>query len=226
MSKRTCSVEGCEADALPYRKICSPHRYRMQKFGTYEAQRTGNCLTCGVLLDRTDRPHAAVPKYCSRMCRDRDKRPLREACMGCGGPLPTDRRRKYCSAACRSLAHRYGGKRPTETACRTCGVTIDLTERMADGSLRRPANTLRCDSCMATARPHRYGMTAAQVAERDGLACKWCAEDVDLSLIGSRSKWAPSVDHVIPWSRGGSNDPQNLQLMHRVCNAQKGTRIA
>jgi 5-methylcytosine-specific restriction endonuclease McrA len=95
---------------------------------------------------------------------------------------------------------------------------------MADGTLRRPANTLRCDWCAAHARPKRYSLTAAQVAERDGTDCKWCGHDVDLSLIGSRSKWAPSVDHIIPWALGGTNEPSNLQLMHRVCNAQKGTR--
>jgi len=69
-------------------------------------------------------------------------------------------------------------------------------------------------------------MTAADVALRDGTTCRWCGEDVDMNLTATapRSKWAPSVDHVRPWSRGGTNDSENLQLMHRVCNAIKGTR--
>ena len=226
MTDRTCTVEGCEKPAQPRRPLCSMHRARLYRHGTLDLPEVGSCLTCGAEVRRPDR-HATTPGYCSRTCYDRGTfRPLREACLGCGGPMPTDRRRKYCSPPCRHLAHRHGGQRPTSTECTTCGAMIDLAERMADGSLRRPANTLRCDWCMANTRPHRYSLNAIQLAERDGLACRWCGVDVDLALVGSRSKCAPSVDHVIPWSRGGTDDPHNLQLMHRVCNAQKGTRTA
>lgn len=226
MPDRTCTIEDCDTVPPKRRSLCNPHRYRRDRYGE-APNRTSNCETCGQLIDRAS-TGGIVPRWCSRTCYERGTfRPLREACMGCGGPMPTDRRRKYCTPACRYLHHRHGGaNRPTATACTTCGATIDLTERMADGTLRRSANTRRCDWCMANARPHRYSLNAAQVAERDGTECKWCGEDVDLGLIGSRSKWAPSVDHIIPWSRGGTDNPENLQLMHRVCNAQKGTRIA
>ncbi len=35
----------------------------------------------------------------------------------------------------------------------------------------------------------------------------------------------PSIDHVVPLSRGGSNHPSNLQLAHLLCNLSKGNRI-
>lgn len=34
----------------------------------------------------------------------------------------------------------------------------------------------------------------------------------------------PTIDHVMPLSRGGSNFPENLQLMCKSCNDSKGAR--
>ncbi len=34
-----------------------------------------------------------------------------------------------------------------------------------------------------------------------------------------------TVDHVVPLSRGGRNDPSNLQLLCGPCNSAKGARV-
>ena len=34
-----------------------------------------------------------------------------------------------------------------------------------------------------------------------------------------------SIDHVVPRSRGGSNEMSNLQVLCTMCNVRKGTRI-
>ena len=51
----------------------------------------------------------------------------------------------------------------------------------------------------------------AAVYERDGFACVRCGSDDDLSL-----------DHIVPWSRGGSDTVENFQTMCRPCNSSKG----
>lgn len=51
----------------------------------------------------------------------------------------------------------------------------------------------------------------AAVYERDGHACVTCGSGDDLTL-----------DHVVPWSRGGSDAADNLQTMCRPCNSSKG----
>ncbi|GAC1329476.1 MAG: hypothetical protein NVSMB13_17110 [Mycobacteriales bacterium] len=67
-------------------------------------------------------------------------------------------------------------------------------------------------------------MTAAQVARRDGWTCWICAGEVDQHAPVT-SPVAPSVDHVVPRARGGSNEPANLRLAHRGCNGRRGSRL-
>lgn len=49
------------------------------------------------------------------------------------------------------------------------------------------------------------------VAARDGGRCRECGSDQDLHY-----------DHVIPWSKGGANTVQNIQLLCGPCNRRKG----
>ena len=51
------------------------------------------------------------------------------------------------------------------------------------------------------------------VLTRDGGCCLRCGTTEDLTL-----------DHIVPWSLGGSDDISNLQTLCRRCNASKGAR--
>lgn len=64
----------------------------------------------------------------------------------------------------------------------------------------------------------------AYLADRDGEQCSLCDEPIDLQSKDTR--WGPSVDHVLPRSRGGSHELTNLALAHRSCNSRKGNRVA
>jgi 5-methylcytosine-specific restriction endonuclease McrA len=55
--------------------------------------------------------------------------------------------------------------------------------------------------------------------------CAWCGKPVDKSLRYP-DPMAPTVDHIIPISKGGHpSDVNNLQLMHFACNVAKGQQI-
>lgn len=65
---------------------------------------------------------------------------------------------------------------------------------------------------MAVSKTTRY-----EVLRRDGFTCRYCgakAPDVEIH-----------VDHVVPVSLGGSDDPTNLVAACRDCNAGKGTTM-
>ena len=54
------------------------------------------------------------------------------------------------------------------------------------------------------------------VLRRDGYRCGHCFREVDRSLL--------EIDHIVPLSLGGTDDPSNLQTLCRTCNRRKGNR--
>lgn len=52
------------------------------------------------------------------------------------------------------------------------------------------------------------------VYARDGGACVFC--DTTESL---------SIDHIVPWSKGGAHAMSNFQTLCRSCNSRKGNRL-
>lgn len=63
----------------------------------------------------------------------------------------------------------------------------------------------------------------ADIAVRDRWQCHLCGNAVD-----SKLKWpdplSPSLDHLVPLSKGGAHDPANVRLAHVSCNSSKGNR--
>lgn len=52
------------------------------------------------------------------------------------------------------------------------------------------------------------------VYNRDGRRCLYCGTGESLSL-----------DHIHPYSLGGSDEPENLQTLCRPCNSRKGAKV-
>ncbi len=51
--------------------------------------------------------------------------------------------------------------------------------------------------------------------------CQACGKE-GLSPLSDEDKYLASMDHIIPLSRGGSNDDDNVQLLCLPCNLSKG----
>ena len=72
----------------------------------------------------------------------------------------------------------------------------------------------------------RWRELAEKVKRRDreqGNPCPLCGHPLDWDAP-PRSRWSPSVDHVIPRSRGGATLPplHLLRTVHLSCNSARG----
>lgn len=67
-------------------------------------------------------------------------------------------------------------------------------------------------------------MKPDRLAERDGWLCWICGDRVEPAAPAG-SPWSATVDHVVPKSRGGSSEPENLRLAHRRCNGRRGNHL-
>ncbi len=63
-----------------------------------------------------------------------------------------------------------------------------------------------------------------RIADRDGWACWLCGGGID-PAAPSGSPASGTLDHVVPRSRGGSNELSNLRLAHRRCNIHRGSHL-
>lgn len=53
------------------------------------------------------------------------------------------------------------------------------------------------------------------VRERDAGVCQICGRPIE---------GHGTIDHIVPKSKGGTNELSNLQLAHERCNQRKGNR--
>lgn len=102
-------------------------------------------------------------------------------------------------------------------------------ESRADGrQVHQPWNDRRRDNYHRRRARRKKAATGARVelsaiAARDKWTCQICRKAVDRTLIWPHPM-SPSLDHVVPLSKGGAHDPANVQLAHLDCNTVKGNR--
>lgn len=72
------------------------------------------------------------------------------------------------------------------------------------------------------------GVTLQRLIKRDGLRCAICGEFCDLndrSYGNGNGPFYPSMDHIVPLSKGGSHTWNNVQIAHVICNALKNNKV-
>jgi hypothetical protein len=149
-----------------------------------------------------------------------------KVCAVCGvQDWPANGMRTTCSPRCAGRYYNHDKVAPDrERPCTGCGMLVDLTVRSARSGRIKRSDTAMCDLCR-NARFTRHKVSVAFLAARDGDDCKICGDRVDMTLR-KPSVWGPSVDHITPWSKGGTHDLANLQLAHLWCNQAKSAKYA
>jgi hypothetical protein len=96
------------------------------------------------------------------------------------------------------------------------GATLDEAITLAKKIRQRQATKPFVDELIRTRRVQfaaNHESLMLLLIARDGCQCKVCGSIESLTL-----------DHVLPLSRGGTDEPDNLQILCRSCNSRKGAR--
>lgn len=203
--ERVCAQ--CAVDFVGDRRTCGPCTHAARKArGGY---RTVPCTTCGTAMHwsatTSDTPLCPA-------CR-KARRAAGTPCVDCGDVKPgrTKARCSKCSiayyAATAEACSAQKCDRPS-LAKGMCTSHYSWYWRALFGSTNGKGTWIL---------PKRR----LSIYERDGWMCKICGELVDRDAdVGDNM--APSLDHIIPRSRGGGHESENLRTAHRVCNSRRG----
>lgn len=71
-------------------------------------------------------------------------------------------------------------------------------------------------------RKERTNEQRVKIFERDGWICQLCGRPVERGVSVHQSPFAPTIDHIIPLSKGGKDSVANCQTAHYICNLRKG----
>lgn len=200
------------------------------------------CEYCGKEFERRS-SKGRTPKYCSIECcksADRDNKRIQyvgkreTVCRQCGKELPKNKT-CFCSKDCRvRYNHIKSGlvshEEILKKICPVCGKVFETWR----------SQKLTCSPECHRVRSQRIkdnygividkGITKEKVAERDRNICQICGRPVDWNdykyvrghfVAGDNY---PSIDHIIPKTRGGLHEWSNVQLTHYRCNVRKSNK--
>lgn len=190
--------------------------------------------------------------YCSEPCqaiyhkRRKLKEPKQKTCDHCGKGFQSARGpQRFCSYECRARQSSIDGnnrfkekmklvypdgikRKPCEWCDEVLEVPVQksLTQRRYHEACsleaQRARYRIKTTKRRTLQKPNR--ISADQVVREYGDDCHICTQKIDLSLPRT-SKQGLTIDHVIPLSKGGSDEMENLRPAHWICNNRKSDKL-
>lgn len=210
------------------------------------------CVRCGAIYIRCNKLKGYCSRSCGQLAvfeargveRKHDLRRARpKECTVCG----VISKRVQCSDECRRAAGRLvwqkKHRRPTECTCKTCGELFirqharrsdrcqACSERIKKANVRkyqRKHERVRGKGSDYRKRARRAGveympLSRKKIYERDGYRCGICGRKVDATKKAPHPR-SPSLDHIVPLSKGGGHVESNVQCACWGCNVKKGAK--
>lgn len=146
--------------------------------------------------------------------------------------------KKFCSTDCLNKhKEQLESERNKERICEECGSSFTMK-----GSKRKSYCSEQCCKRNQNRRKELknkfknakidYSISLKKLYERDNGVCYICGEMCDWEDYGVRDCGTiicgdryPSIEHIVPASRGGSHTWDNVALAHRHCNTMKSNHL-
>jgi 5-methylcytosine-specific restriction endonuclease McrA len=247
----TCTECGKQELRMPGVKTCSTKcsKARIKRRVAAYARPEKKCLHCGGIF----RPKGSRLGYCSLRCgadarKERNGNTWERAvgdgylwwatkwkkCRECGCTMFANAKQLLCSDECRrEEARKDALVERVDKQCERCGKVFNLSVNTAD---RRP----HCPRCVThlgkkwqkgslhRKRARKYGVTyepinRRKLFERDNYKCWICGRTTrkDKKVPHHR---APTIDHIVAMSKGGSHTWDNVACACFICNSRKSSR--
>lgn len=140
-----------------------------------------------------------------------------DICVHCGSSLAIQRDgSRWCSGRCKARDYRQA---PKEIRCPWCQEFF-----VPYGRSRACSEECRKERDRVRLLKAHTGISVEQLYLRDNGICGICNEHVP-NNVDINHPQAPTRDHIIPISRGGTELNDNIQLAHRICNNKKHTKV-
>lgn len=226
-------------------KFCSldcSQEYMRQTRTTRQIQ---NCIVCGKpFLGETHRKS----KYCSMDCRNADWHNAHAEHLSSTNKKPRTHSAAFITkqkarAQCKAQAKEYKQKQKLiKKLCKSLQKReAQLKMRVCEecGKEFRPTRNTQvcCSKACSNRRSNRQkdkriyqngqpdlSISLTRLYMRDMGVCALCGRHIDFDNDSNGAHY-PSVDHIIPLSKGGEHSWDNVQLACRECNTKKSDKM-
>lgn len=243
MPQRTCTINGCDRPHQA-RGYCNSHYKTIIQPNRHKARVVAECAWCGTSVTKKATDGERYRPTCSTTCRRNlqfpptcelpkehwarwygahshwPRHPLIE-CSGCGDMFaPIAEGMQCCSPRCvrRKQIIARGGLPADLMAilprtCDTCGT--EYTSPYVGQTC--------CKDCKRAKRPSHWITNTRRIAlyERDKYKCHLCGKRTNQAGHYLDDDY-PTLDHLVPKSKGGSDEDYNLATCCRGCNTARG----
>ena len=195
------------------------------------------CHFCGKSF-KTHKTSYNLQKFCSDNCRMKDyfiknKVVTYKKCKYCNNEFEVGRRKTFCSEECAKKHNNLQQKKKWRfKKCRYCkkwryGFTGKYCSEQCRKRVKRIKHELQKNERLKRARSNGQfdaDIDIYKLIERDGGCCYLCGDDVLFSYNFNHPKY-PTIEHVVPISKGGTHSWDNVKVACRECNTYKSATL-
>lgn len=192
----------------------SEHKVKCKRCGQvsikFKITRNFFCTHC-IEDRREEKKKLKADTYAKQLAMEAEKP---KVCKECGGVFYSQYADSvYCSSYCKRKAKRERQKERNPEAYKQKKRKYKGYDH---GKYIERAKKYGC--------AYEYGVTRKKVIERDGRKCMICGKTCDESdkSWGSFGPDYPTLDHIVPLSKGGAHSWDNVQCACGECNVKKG----